>query len=342
MKTTHENHDCLSGVIGQELAKERISYTLANAALGRNVRSVIFTGRTGLGKDHLTDATLDGFNKIGWKTHDFSRPGQILGAEYISLCEDIATAGLPVAIKIGEAHDLLKIKRVQLQRLHQFIMIFTDDRNIGKERYVNDGEIGGLVDHSRLIFILNTNFPGKLEEGRGSNSFLDRLNHCKLEDYTNPQIVTILHKMSNSAGVKIHENTIDLIAKCARGTARPLQNIITELAGMNMGKKDTINRDQVIRAIQLAQLYPLGLSVEEIGILVYCLTPTLQGSLNTLLPNMEPVAVRNSLAFLSRCGRDKDGHPASFIDRLSGGGFQTTPRGKKYMDDIKKDGFKLP
>jgi len=333
--------DAFACVIGQEMAKERLSYVLASAALGRAVRSTIVTGRTGLGKTNMTDAFLEGFAALGWKTYDFARPAQILGDDYIKLAEDIATDGLPVAVRIGEAHDLRVIKRVQLTRLHQFIMLFTDARNIGKTRTVNDGEIGGLIDWTRLIFILDTNFPLKLEEGKGSTSFLDRLMKIELEDYTYSHITQILAKMATEAGLRIHESTIDLIARCARGTARPLQNIISELSGMNLGSKQTINRQQVIRAIQLSRMYPLGLSVGEVKLLQYCMQQTKFASLCSLLPNMEISEVRTSIAFLQKCGRDKDGNPAPFLNHLSGGNYQTSPRGHAYLADLAKDGFKI-
>lgn len=339
---TMETNAAFSNVIGQELAKERLSYQLAAAENGRELKSSMITGRTGLGKNHLTDATANAYGAMGWKVYNFGCPSEMTGKVFAQMSEDIGTDGLPVCIKISEVHRLATIARVQLRRMHSFIMSFTDERRKGTHISINDGEIAALVDWTRLVFIMDTNFPGKLEEGKESTSFVDRLLHIKLEDYDRNQLAEILSRMLDAKGLRVHESTIRLMIDCARGTARPLQNITDELYSMAkaLGDKVTLNREQVIQAIKLAKLFPLGLTHEEISILKHCRSPKRQVALNSFLPNLDAVAVRKSLAFLQGVTVPTKDEPVPFIQHTTSG-FLTTTDGAKFLGNVVRDGFAI-
>ncbi len=285
-------------IVGQELAKERLGYQLDAAKNGREVKSIMVTGRTGLGKNAITDTTAEEFKRLGWNVHSFGCPTEMTGKVFARISEDIGTDGLPTLIKISECHRLKS--RVQLTRLKRFIMLWTDEKNKGKTLNINDGELTGMVDWTRLVFVLDTNFPSQMEEGKESTSFVDRQLHVKLEDYSHTNIVKILHLMLEKKRLRVHDSTIDLIAYCARGTARPLQNITDELFAMAKasGEKETLNREQVLKAIQLAKQYPLGLTAEEVEMLQRCQSVKRQVVLSSTFPNLGTTDLRKALAFL--------------------------------------------
>lgn len=318
-------------LVGQKTAIERIQYQLDATEREEDVKSIFVTGRTGLGKSAMTKAIMSGFKDRNWVTYSFACPTQAVGKTYNRLIEDINTPGLKVAIHFGECHRLKG--RVALKRLHNFIMLWTDKTKVGTVASINDGEISALVDWSRLVFVLDTNFPSKLEEGKESTSFIDRFLHVKLDDYSYDHIVEILHLMLSHNKLRIHDNTIKLIADTARGAARPLENIVGELSAMAGSlDKETLAREEVLRAMKLAKCYPIGLTAEEVICLSNCQSPKRKNVIESLLPNLETKAIGKSLAYL-QCN--------NFLAQRSSG-YQTTPRGAKYLKDAAKAGFDIP
>jgi Holliday junction resolvasome RuvABC ATP-dependent DNA helicase subunit len=329
-------------VIGQDRTKERVLNQLQSMENGNPGKSIFITGRTGLGKDKMTGCIASAINKeLGFELHEFICPSMITGKPYAKLAESL-DSGTPCVVHISEAHRL-KMPRVELTRLRQFIMAWTDKQNIGKEISINDGELRATVNWKNAIFVLNTNFPAKLEEGAKSTSFADRFLFDTLEDYTPAQIERILAAMVASEGLSIHAETQGLITHCARGTARPLANICDELKAIASAKggKSTLNKADVLKAIKLANLFPRGLTVAELKMLQYCSTPKRDTALSSLLPNLESADMRKSIAFLQTCYRTKKGEVLGFLER-STGGLKTSSIGLRYMKEIESEGFALP
>ncbi len=340
MKTDINIAAHFASVTGQERAKTRIINAISAVQNGGEAKSKFVTGRTGLGKTHFTDCIAKAYESLGFRLHDFACPSEITGKPYAVLSEDF-DSGVPVVVRIGEAHRL-KMARVQLARLRQFIMLATDERNKGKEISINDGELRAVVDWRKMVFILDTNFPGKLEEGKQSTSFRDRFLFETLDDLSAEEISEILGNMLQKKNLSLHPETLGMIVNCARGTARPLQNITDELCAMRdaTGEKKTLNRKEVIASIRLAKLYPRGLTSEEVQILLHCGTPKRETDIASLFPNLEPIDLRKSLAYLRTCHRAKDGTSAGFVERLTGG-IKTSAIGARYLATIKEEGFRF-
>lgn len=339
MSATIKKH--FNGLIGQSRTVERVSNMLANVEAGGDPTSVLITGRTGLGKDEMTGRIASCLNEMGYTKHEFACPSEITGKPYAKIAEDL-DCGAPIVVHIGEAHRLKKA-RVELQRLHSFIMAWTDDKNVGKEISINDGELRATVNRRNCVFVMNTNFPAKLEEGKKSTSFSDRLLFNVLDDYTVKQLDAILTQIAGRFGLRINPDTLHRITECARGTARPLVNICKELRNMAAanGGKATLNREEVLTAIRLADMFPKGLTKEEVTMLQFCGTPKRDSALSSLFPNLENQELKKSVAYLQTCQVTKKGEVSGFLER-STGGLKVSSFGLRYLDGIQKAGFTLP
>lgn len=309
---------------------------LAGVDHGHEANPVLIIGRSGLGKSEFAAAIAAIYESMGWRVIHLGCPSELLGSAFTLACDYIRNGGKVVFV-IDEAHRLKTIHRVQLQRFFTFMMLHNDEtyRRERRSISINDGEIGvDVTDWKRLSFVLATNFPAKLEEGKGSESFRGRHLVIALDDYSTNGIHEILAKMIRQKDLRVHESTINLIADCARGTARPLQQITNELGMMASarGGKPTLNREEVIHAIKLAKLYPNGLTATEVGILGYCeKTSQKQTVLATLFPNVESSEFRNSISWLQGRKYLKGDH-----------GFSVTEMGIAYLNAIAKHGFPTP
>lgn len=329
-----------AGLVGQKRTVERVSNMLGNVEKGGEPTSILITGRTGLGKDEMTSRITSALVDLGYAKHSFACPSMITGKPYAAIAADL-DCGMPIVVEIAEAHRLKKA-RVELERIHSFIMAWTDDKNIGKEISINDGELRATVNRKNCVFVLNTNFPAKLEEGKKSTSFADRLLFGTLDDYTPKEIDQILALVIARFGLRVNPDTLHRIAECARGTARPLVNICKELRSIaTCEEKATLNKEEVLTAIRLADLYPKGLTKEEVKMLQICGTPKRDAALNSLFPNLESSELKKSVAFLQTCQVTKKGEVCGFLER-STGGLKVSSFGIRYLEGIQKAGFALP
>ena len=322
------------GIIGQKKAIENIGMILNSVDAGGDALPILIRGDSGLGKTRILDAIAGSYSELGWHVIRVNCPSEIVGEKYATICQTVRENLAPIAFVIDESHRLAK-GRVSVQRFHKFVQLATDERMIGKEISINDGELSSsCVSRKQLTFVLATNFASKLEEGKGSTSFRSRFSDILLESYTRKESDDILEGMIESKKLRVMDGTRAIISACARGNARPLQNITDKLAIMASGlHKTTLNKEDCLNAIRLSDLFPAGLSISEIDIMLRTQkVPTAQNVMLTLFPNVDVSALRNSLAYLQ--GKD-------FLRMSKGQGYVLTPIGERYLQDCVKAGFKL-
>lgn len=327
------NVKSFEGVIGQEKAVELLSIQLQAAANGKAPKSVLLRGEAGLGKTHIATAYTDALAEMGWHVIEIECPSQIVGEKYAVICNAIREGLAPIVVRIDEAHRL-KDGRVSVKRFAKFLQLATDKLNLGREISVNDGEISTpCLSWDRLHFVLSTNFPGKLEEGKGSTAFQSRFCDVLLESYNADQISKILAKMVNSRGIKVCADARKYIVSCARGTARPLDNICDKLESIAASEGvNELDKNHIMHAIKLSDLYPVGLTVSEVAMLGYVRKkPYRQNVLASMFPSLDVSGFRASLAYLQ--GKE-------FI-HMGTGGYNLTPYGHDYLSKIEKMGFKV-
>jgi Holliday junction resolvasome RuvABC ATP-dependent DNA helicase subunit len=314
-----------------------VGLALQEFLAGGPFRHMLVTGESGLGKTLFQDCIETSLKDAGVHVIRFACPTAIVGEEYASLCMQVRDIhpSVRIVIMIDEAHRMAAAgARRSVIRTGQFIQQVTDARMEGKTASVNDGELSAHVDSRKLGFVLGTNFAGKLEEAKGSTSFRGRFNQIALESYSRESIDQILERMITSKGLRVADSTRGYIAGTARGNARPLDMITGKLVTIASAKGNaTLNRDDIMLAIRLSDLYPAGLAKHELAMVErMAMRPTRQNVLATMFPNIDTTSFRESLAYLQ--GKD-------FV-AMASGGFQTTPIGARYLATIQGLGFKLP
>jgi len=324
-----------SGVIGQTKAKQLISMLFSSLENGSPASPLFLRGQSGLGKTRILDVVEEMYRDNGWNVIRINCPSEIVGEKYGEICGEVRESLAPLAFVIDESHRLKK-GRVSITRFHKFVQLATDERMVGRQISINDGELSTVVNRHKLAFCLASNFASELEEMRGSTSFLGRFHDVLLEDYSRAESDEILDGMIHAKKLNIADSTRGYIASCARGNARPLQQITDKLAALSssIGGKTTLNREHVMHAIRLSDMFPAGLDRSEIEIMQCCAArPMRQNILVTQFPNIDRKQFGNSLAYLQRPDRD-------FV-RMTTKGFLTTPDGVRYLKESAKLGFQV-
>ncbi len=318
-------------VVGQDIAKIRLTESVLSARNDGEMLSPLITAEAGVGKSKIAKAYIEALEADGTDVLVFDSPEEFRSkGEAFSSLLTLLMDSPKYAIFIDEAHKLNYKPTVQSDKVKAFLMKALDKGNSNKTIRLDD-EITVSFNRSKGSIVLATNFPEILDK---SGALQSRCDHIRLDNYTPDQLVEILQNMLKGEGFQsANEATLGMIARCGRGTARPMEKIIGQLKITNMshgGSKKTINREDVIHALKLSKMFPRGLNAGEIEILNKCVRPLRDNTLLAILPNMETQALKKSKGYLmGEC---------EFAVQSSQG-FQTTDKGRRYLEGIKKEGF---
>lgn len=326
-------HKQFSSIVGQNIPVELLSESIESGARDKEMLSPLLIGQAGKGKSKLADAYCDAMEEIGCDVLRFRTPAECRskGGNFSSFLQCVMESP-KYCIFFDEAHEMNgapgQSVTVQLAMIRQFLMKALDKQNNGRSIRLNDETV---VDFNRKrgSIVLATNFPHLLDR---SGAFQSRCDTIVLDDYTYEETVQILHVMMEKAGFKAAcDKTIEMIAKCGRGTARPLEKIVDQMriTSNAHGGKNTINRDDVKNALKLKKIYPLGLEPWEINILTLTQLAMRDNVLKAIMPNIEKATFDKSKGYLMGKG----------LLAQTTAGIQRTDKGERYLKDIAKDGF---
>lgn len=326
-------HPVFANVVGQSSAKTLLSQSLDSLKNGGETVWPLLVAQGGGGKSKLGRAFLDGARAMGVHTHFFNSPEEFRadGENWETLCNLISLAndGERVMIGLDEYHLIKNRATVRMEAFHSLLMKCADKGN-SRKALPWQGETVTL-NRGNITFVLMTNFPEELDK---SGAFQSRFDRVELDPYSVSELTEILQVMLTNEGFQpANENTLAMIAKCGRGTARPMEKIVDRLkiAHNASGKATkTINRQDVIEALLVSKMYPQGLADWEVKLLGLCkANPKIDQVILSSLPNVEAKALRKGKGYLI----DKN------FAVQTRGGFQTTTIGGQYLDAIKKEGF---
>jgi Holliday junction resolvasome RuvABC ATP-dependent DNA helicase subunit len=175
-----------------------------------------------------------------------------------------------------------------------------------------------------------TNFPGKLPEALGGQS--GRAPRVELELYNEEQLKRILLNMLDAEKIRACEESLGIVARCGRGTARPLENVTRKLATNLLasgGEKRTVNKVDIFQALIDCQMFPLGYSMAEIEVLQSLTRPMTQQVVLARFPKLDLETWRKFLGYgmgNAHVGKDN-------------GGFVLADKGRRYLQSLNKEGF---
>jgi len=342
MKTTEIQKTiaaCFASIVGQSrLIANRI---LAHSAyvMGSDApTSILISGAAGLGKTAILRADLAA-RKAAVEIRAqreaetlFLRSPQdirLAGDAYFSFVEHVQNGDGQVA---DELHEMDMSPTVQTRKLKAILKGLLDNGQgpIRRVRLDDDTTISRHV--SEIYFGAGTNYPEKIKDGP---AIISRFGgEIPLELYTAEDLAVILIRMAEAAGLRVHPDTVALIARCGRGTARPLESIVAHLSRVAVtAGKSTINRTEALDAMRALALFPLGVSEREVSILLASRNAGIPARMIPIRWAIEPKAAGLSIAFLSSLG---------FVAQPKAGLIQITTKGDAYLQQLRDERFTLP
>lgn len=331
--------DCYSHLIGQSAAKKRRISAWSAYALGENPESAFFRGTAGLGKTAMMKADIQAA-KIAAEIR-----GEIAEPKYFDSAGSLRRNGEEFSIFMGDAldaksgalfvyldemHELFPAT-VQSAKIVQIVKGLTDSQR-GDVRRVSFGDEGDVTRHaSQVAFVCGTNFPHKVKD---YDAIVSRLGGIDLDLYTTAELCEIAALLAKKSGLTINEETLAMMARCGRGTARPVEKMIASAKreAVILGKH-TLNRGEIVGIMRDLSLYPRGLARHEIIMLAmsekdgYVKKQTVATALA-----IETATVADSLAFLQGTG---------FI-HVQGSQYTITKEGRDYLASIHAAKFVIP
>jgi Holliday junction resolvasome RuvABC ATP-dependent DNA helicase subunit len=333
------------GIIGQTRIVQTLQSDLLAYCNGGNLHNYMFAGLAGLGKTKLVKAYGEALNEaarqqkmIGASSTAslyYATPQEFrkMGNEYNTLAEAFMTMR-PLFLQLDEVHELYIRETTQSQRIHQVIKKAAD-----RESFVNgeasvrwDDDSVFQINKRNFCLTIATNFPEKMKDAAAMHS---RFQTLTLDLMTEEELTQVLMGMLSARSIRACEETIGIIARCGRGTCRPLEKIVDALETriLSTGKTTrTVNKADVIAVMAQLLLFPRGLSRTECRILDRCKDAT--GSKMdhlALAYGVEVAEIRKSVSYLE--SQRFCGWRGSYV--------VTSDKGARYLADITAAGLKF-
>lgn len=327
-------------IIGQESIKARLAVSV-QAPEGISLAQPFMAGPAGLGKTEISKPYAEAImEKLAMQSEEngdpapkmlwFNSPGEFRHTEsqefeqIVEWCEH----GCGV-LAIDEFHDFGTKTTKSMQTVLSFLLRALDEQNRGKEvqfdlRY--DLESQQHVSRSftynkaKQVVIGMSN-----HDNRVNPALLSRMDICRLSPYTVEQLELITVKMAADNELAIEEEkTAKLLAMASRGTARPLNNMIRHIKKYGA---DTITREIAIRAMVELEMFPHGLTADEVRLLQLAKKGVQKQVARQALPSI--TAINDQIAYMmSRQLIASDGKM-----------LKTTTKGNSYVTNLAKNGF---
>lgn len=325
-------------VVGQRrIVQKRILDHTAFAMGSDESISVLYTGPAGLGKSRLLEAekaARAAAVKIRYARRPFvdsmRSPQEIrmAGASFKNFLKLCAEGDGSI---VDELHEIDLSSTIQLKTVKKILKDLMDCNQGKVRRSVISDNLTITRDAQDVFFASGTNYPHKISDGP---AIISRFGgQTVLDFYTEDELTQILLILAEQKDLRIHEETISLISKCGRGTARPMKHIIKHLYQQALvNKKKTVNRAEVLDAMRALELYPFGLTKREVAFVMRGIGAGVRVRELPVLFAVEAKEVNDSLSFLAANG---------FLS-VNLGKCEATPRGVSLLEQLRKEKFTLP
>lgn len=329
--------DCYSHLIGQSAAKKRRIAAWSAYVLGENPESAFFRGAAGLGKTAIMKADFAAAKIAAELRGENISPlyyysaGELRrnGEEYKGFISDAMDQG-GLFVFLDEMHELFPAT-VQSAKIIRIIKGLTDSQQ-GNFRRVSFGDEGDMQKHaSQVCFVCGTNFPHTVKD---YDAIVSRLGGIDLDLYTTNELCEIASLLAKSSGLIINEDTLAMMARCGRGTARPIEKMIqsAKREAVIMGKK-SLNRSDVVNIMRDLSLFPRGLQRHEVLMLRMSESDGyIKRQTVTTALAIETATVSDSIAFLQ----------SAKLICCQGSSFAISKDGRDYLSSLAANKFSIP
>ena len=332
MKNNTKNNP-FSQLIGQPIAKQRLLSSWESAKRGGPMLSPFIEGPAGNGKTVFADTLLGAMDQLDGVQTLSVRPNSIRTQPEFEDVMDFVNDSERWVLHVDECHRMYcsRNRTVWIDALNNFFMGALDGNNRNKSFEVKEGYMFNGFNPKKGSVVFTTNYPEKMDK-----ALVSRFDKFTLKLYTVEELTEILILMLGKQGFKdLRPQTLRMIARCGRGTARPMEKIAGELKIISeaTGGKRTLNREEVLQALIQTEIYPQGLNEKEIQLMQMVAERELHDTSILEQLQIERKSLTRSKGYL---------RSLNFIGDVGRSGVMTTDKGKRYIDSIAKEGFPLP
>jgi Holliday junction resolvasome RuvABC ATP-dependent DNA helicase subunit len=261
-------HPVFNHVIGQDTAKSVLSLAIASADIDEDERpdlcQPIFLGEAGLGKTELAETYGKAIAaRLGCDMIRIGTPKDVRNlAEFDPIFERIVDDEYLV-LYIDECHELEPSKPAHA-KLATFIRKALDRQNDNKPIQIADRVT--VFNRKKKVIILSTNHADKMD-----TALMSRMQKINLVPYKMDEIRAITNKILEKNDITVdNQQTVDRIAICGRGTARPIVNLVQNsiIPMMKCTSSSHLNNNIVMEALKQNEMFPGGLTLPEVAFLL--------------------------------------------------------------------------
>lgn len=334
---------CFANIVGMhEIVAELIKASMSYYNGGFLV-SPLLVAEAGKGKTRILMAWQQALEYLGLKVI-LAQPSEFRKSDdemWIMVKGLITDPGRDYVLIIDEAHELWQSgATVQLKKIGSLCLKALDGNFPGGGVPLGDN-ILAFFDQ-RCAIALATNFPARIPEAIGGKS--GRAFKLVFPDYSANDLGKITKLLAKGKGISLDEKACKIIANCGRGTARPIEHVVKQL-GLSLAsgekKKTEVSRADVLSALRALQMFPRGLSIDEVRLLQRCIGKAVPDRIQqAMFPSMDAGTLRKGRAYLMQDTEGKDGaiDGQPLLVPVTGG-FMTSDKGKRYLSDLKEAGF---
>lgn len=313
-------HESLAHIIGQDKIKTLLSFSINGIQKERELIQPLLFGEPGLGKTEIARSYGKAVaEELETEFFEYATPSDFrLVSEFNDVVEILSRP--KYVLYIDECHEI-NTNMVSHAKFVAFIRKALDRQNEGKFLQIVDRTF--IFDRKKQVIILSTNHPDKVDAAIKS-----RMSAMTLIPYSMKNLKEITRNILARNNMECDcEQTLERLATCGRGTARPIDNLVKDVFKLMDVK--IIDNGTAMTALRLKEMFPVGLKPSEVRLLDLCqkrsLTKMQILSALTDLQGHFP----DSVAYLIQ---------KLLLDAKSGG-FQTSAKGEKYLKYIIREGF---
>ena len=242
--------DYFPNIIGQPIAKERLSMYVDAHLNGYPLPNIMFVGPGGVGKTHIARQLAKGLNRslVEIKGTAIKSKKQIIEQALIPI------QGKEVTIFFDEAGE------VDTDITNMFLPILEKQQSRRTDFTAPDGTVLTFDFHIQN-FIFGTTDAHKL-----SRPLRTRLNEVCLEDYTDSELIQILKL--NTTKVNLEDEALEELVKYSRGDGRWAFSMAEGIEIFLCSKGEQVFRkDHVPQFNRINGIYAEGLTLDEVKLL---------------------------------------------------------------------------
>jgi Holliday junction resolvasome RuvABC ATP-dependent DNA helicase subunit len=328
MPDTSPYHPAFNHIIGQKTAKSALSMSIASHECGAELSQPLILGEAGLGKTELAKSYGNAIaEKLGVQMVEIGSPRDVRNlTEFDPIFQQLVNDPKFV-LYLDEVHEL-ESGKVAHMKLITFLRKGLDRQNEGKVVQISDQYY--IPDRKNKVIILSTNHPDKVDTAIRSRCMTINLMH-----YNKDEIRLITSSLLEKNGLVIDsDDTLERMASCGRGTARPIVNLMrdTLVPMAALFQTNVITNDMVMEALRQNEMFPGGFNLPETQMMVLLLdSPKNRNQILSRIPNLDGI-FHKAAAYMQSY---------KVIDLQTNGMFRLTEKGKTYIAKCRELRFSI-